>query len=521
MQQSDTHSDERFELLARAANAACWDWNLITDQVIWSGTVTTMFGYPRGEVSAASEWWKERVHPDDRARVLGEVEAVIANGDVFESEYRFRTGAGKYVYVFDRGTVVRDETGKSIRMFGAMTDISEHKEMQARLRLADRMASVGTLAAGVAHEINNPLTYVIANVGFAVTQLQRAASRARSMDLGEPISETLDLVPPLEETQQALQEALEGAERVRLIVRDLKLFSRPDDQSVGPVNVRRIIESSISMAQNEIRHRAQVVREFRDVPAVEGNDARLGQVFLNLLVNAAQSITEGAADRNQIFVSTRERSDGRIVIEIRDTGSGIPPENLERIFDPFFTTKRNSEGTGLGLAICHGIITGYGGSIEVDSEVGRGSTFRVILPASTQEVSMTPASIEAVPQGPKATILVIDDEPLVGKSVQRILRRDQKVVFVSSAEEALKRLTSGEHYDMILCDLMMPQMTGMELYERLQTVAPDLISRIVFISGGVFTPRSHEFLQRVPNRRLDKPLEAQPLRRLVQEIVHS
>ena len=247
-------------------------------------------------------------------------------------------------------------------------DLTERRRMENQLIFAGRMAAVGTLAAGVAHEINNPLAYIVANIDFVRHQITTFASRvgrASGMAGG-------DMGHALDEAGEALAEARQGAERVRNIVRDLRVFARGDEDQSGPVALRRVLDSSINIAWNEIRHRARLVKDYGDTPMVEGNESRLGQVFLNLLLNAAHAIPEGETERNEIRVSTRTDGRGHAVVEIRDTGAGIPAEIRDRIFDPFFTTKPAGEGTGLGLWICSGILSALGGEIGVESEIGQG-----------------------------------------------------------------------------------------------------------------------------------------------------
>ncbi|HLM75125.1 MAG TPA: ATP-binding protein, partial [Polyangiaceae bacterium] len=230
--------------------------------------------------------------------------------------------------------------GRPTGFLAQVQDITDRRLAEARLFVADRMASLGTMAAGVAHEINNPLSYVMANVSHVLTELGRRAA---------------DAPDAYRDALEALDEALEGVERIRRIVADLKTFSRPDDDGAVTLDVRRVLDSCANMAQNEIKHRAKLVKEYAVTPPVRGSDARLGQVFLNLLVNAAQAIPMGHASENEIRLKTRVREGGRVVIEVTDTGPGIPPEVLPKIFDPFFTTKPVGEGTGLGLSICHAI----------------------------------------------------------------------------------------------------------------------------------------------------------------------
>ncbi|MCP3102625.1 ATP-binding protein [Myxococcus sp. K15C18031901] len=244
------------------------------------------------------------------------------------------------------------------------------RQTQAQLVQAGRMAAVGQLAAGVGHEINNPLAYIVSNLEHASEE-----SDALAKELGD----RRDAGPRLREVSQALREALHGADRVRRIVRDLKTFSRPDDEKQGPVELAEVLDSAVKIAMGELRPRAKVVRDYGDVTWVEGNEARLAQVFLNLLINAAQALPEGRAEENEVRLVTRAGPEGWAVAEVRDTGSGIAPESLGRIFDPFYTTKPVGVGTGLGLSLCHAYVTAMGGSISVESELGKGSVFRLML----------------------------------------------------------------------------------------------------------------------------------------------
>ncbi len=363
---------------------------------------------------------------------------------------------------------------------------------EAQLRMADRLAAVGRLAATVGHEINNPLAYVIGNLD---------ALAARGLTPGS-------------ETARLVNDARDGADRVRRIVRDLKAFARNESDGVGPVDVRRVLDSTISIASNEIRHRARLVRDFGDVRAVVANESRLGQVFLNLLVNAAQATRAGDVQANEIRVTTRATGD-RVTIEIRDTGVGIPPDLLDRIFDPYFTTRSDAVGTGLGLSICHSLVTGIGGTIEVESEVGRGSVFRVALPASDEmprEQSLPPSSASALER--KQRILIVDDEPRLAVTLKMLLR-DHDVEVADGGRRALERIDRDRAFDVLLCDLMMVDVDGVDVYERVRAAVPGLEKRIIFMTGGAFTSRASEFLASIPNVCLEKPFQVDELLRAV------
>ncbi|MBU8896440.1 histidine kinase [Corallococcus sp. H22C18031201] len=238
---------------------------------------------------------------------------------------------------------------------------------QAQLLFADRLIALGRIAAGVGHEINNPLAFILSNLEYIHQELQQK-ERLTEQDRQEIL--------------EALAETRDGAERIRLIVRDLQTLSRAEDVGSGPADVGAVVRTAAKMAMHELRHRARLVLECDGMPPVQGNGSRLGQVFLNLLLNAAQAIPPGHAEQNEVRIVARHGLPGQVLVEVKDTGCGIAHEHRERIFDPFFTTKPLGVGTGLGLSVCHGIVTSLGGALTVESEPGRGSTFRVMLPVA-------------------------------------------------------------------------------------------------------------------------------------------
>jgi signal transduction histidine kinase/CheY-like chemotaxis protein len=424
---------------------------------------------------------------------------------------------------------------------------AERRKMQEELLISDRLASIGTLAAGVGHEINNPLAALLANLDFSLQDLDALDDELRSTEtaaLAERLSRRLSAVTG------PLREAREAADRVKRIVGDLRLFSRAGEpEKSGPVDVQAVLESSVRMAWNEIRHRARLVRRYSPVPHVWGNESRLGQVFLNLIINAAQSLPDGRSDEHEIRLGIGPHPEG-VEVSVCDTGTGIPPEVLPRIFDPFFTTKPVGVGTGLGLAICRRIVTALGGQLTLESEVGKGTTFRVLLPLAppdsvrSDEPALAPTEPSQAEDPPvrRGRILVIDDEPMICSVVRRLLGDEHEVVAVSSVKEALARLDEGQSaqdgdgdgdgegdgngdgegkadFDVILCDLMMPDTTGMDLHAALMASRPTLASRIVFMTGGAFTQTGRQFLDSVPNARVEKPFNAAALKALVANLV--
>jgi len=377
-------------------------------------------------------------------------------------------------------------------------DVSDRKRAES----TQRLASVGTLAAGVAHEINNPLTYVASNLTF----------------VGDALAKMRGQHEGVEEAEAAIREAIDGAKRVRNIVRDLKFVSRAPDERRVQVDIHAEIRSALNLAQTEIRHRARLVTRLDPVPPTLASEGQLGQVFVNLFVNAAQSIPEGNPALHTVRVSTRTDVEGWALAEVSDTGAGIPAAIRARIFEPFFTTKPVGTGTGLGLSICHGIVTSLGGTIEVDSAEQRGTTFRLRLPPAGGAEAKGPSGLHAVRPGlPRGRVLVVDDEPLIGRSVARMLGREHEVVATTEPRQALSRLLAGERFDLVLVDVMMPGMNGVEFLRELERSCPGAERSVVLITGGPFTPAAQDFLEHSGRAHLQKPFELETLRDLLRD----
>jgi two-component system cell cycle sensor histidine kinase/response regulator CckA len=322
-----------------------------------------------------------------------------------------------------------------------------------------------------------------------------------------------------EDLEVMLREAREGAERVRRIVQGLKTFSRNEEERRIVLELRPILELAIAMTTNEVRHRARLVMDFGAVPLVEADAVRLGQVFINLIVNAAQALPDGQSEENEIRITTSMDATGRAMIDIQDTGPGIPASIVDRLFDPFFTTKPVGVGTGLGLSISQNIVSGMGGEIRVESDARHGTTFRVVLPpASVQELARHVES-SPPPDIGRARVLVVDDEPALGTAFRRILR-GHDVAVVTRAREALDRLATGETFDIIFSDLMMPEMSGMDFFEEATRRFPTAAERMVFVTGGAFTPDATAFLARISNEHLEKPFDPESVRSLVRTVSH-
>ncbi len=462
-----------------------------------------MFGYSSKEEILQVPSWDFLIHDDD---AQAGHELMMRQGFLRDFEIEVRRKDGERITVLVTASAVRDEQGNVIEVRGVSRDVTGQRRLEAQLRQSQKLEAVGRLAAGVAHEVNNPLTYVLSHLEALQKELPDLTKN-----------------PALHsEASARVSEALEGAERVRRIVRDLKSFSRVDDEERTVVDLNRAVEKSVRLAANQIRQRARLVQELGEGPRVLADESRLSQVVLNLVMNAAQAIEEGHADRNEIRLRTWASS-VEAFLEVADTGKGIPPEHLEKLFDPFFTTKPVGEGLGLGLAICHNIVTSYEGRIDVESQQGTGSRFVARFPLAPPEAQSVPSATEK-PAGPpqsfrRGRVLVVDDEPLVRSAAAMILRGKHEVIEAGSGREALAMLDRDPAFDAVLCDLMMPDTSGVEVYRILVDRSPELARRIVFMTGGAFTRGAEEFLRQVPNSSVDKPFAAADLLTVIQNAI--
>lgn len=418
--------------------------------------------------------------------------------------------SGRRLPIDDTATVIKDDRGAVLGRVVVFRDITDRVKMEKRLAFSERLSALGTMAAELAHEINNPLAYVTLNVTFVLDAL--AAVGPDGAQEFRPSREHV------EELRKALQEASAGCATARKIVQDMRKFARVESGARTLVDLPDVLNAAARMTANAIRHHALLRFVYGTTPFVEADEGQLIQVFTNLLVNAYHAIGEGSCTEHEIRVVTYTDEGGRAVVEVHDTGCGIPRENLSGIFDPFFTTKRADEGTGLGLSICQGIVTGLGGRITVDSEVGRGSIFRVVLPPARRRRE-EPDSPPALASSPlRGRILIVDDEVALGTALGRVLQREHTVVVEADAREALARL-GKEDFDVIFCDLMMPGMSGIEFYETLARSNPAAARRVVFMTGGAFTARSKSFLASVANVSMAKPFDVESLRTVIRDFL--
>lgn len=407
------------------------------------------------------------------------------------------------------------------RVLGAVLvlhDVTEQRRRDEQLALTDRLSSLGTLVASVAHEVNNPLSYTLGNLSLATSDLGLLQERLLDTESRELLDRVL----------RSLNDAEDGARRVATTVKELRAFGRMEERVQRPVDPRACVDWAIRLTGNQLLHQARLLTSLRDVPQVRANELKLSQVIVNLLTNAVQALT-GDRESNEVRVSTWTDEAGRAVIEVEDNGRGMSDAIKTAIFEPFFTTKSSGNGSGLGLSICRSIVDGFGGEISVESEVRRGSRFCVRLPACEPEApaetlapSQAPpplASVGSAAPGERLKVLVIDDEPMIRALVARLLTSHYEVTSEDSVRGALARLNESPDYQVILCDLMMPGESGMDFFAVLRRLYPDLVKRTAFITGGAVTPDTSKFLETAARPILNKPFDLQSLLAFVEGVL--
>jgi PAS domain S-box-containing protein len=473
----------RLDLVVRHTPLVIWAAGLDGTMTLCEGAGLASIGLQPGELVGHNVFERYAAHPT--------LTAYIRRAMAGESFH--------YTVVVDRVTFdtwitpLRDPTGKQIGVAAVSHDVTEIRQLQAHAIHHDHQAAMGLLAASVAHEINNPITYVLASA----TTVQHEVERLDGL-LATASPEVRASIARL---RKELAPIHDGASRIATITRDLHTFVRPDDERL-PVRIGDVLRSAFQLIGREIEARARLTITLDGDATVRANHARLLQVFLNLLTNALQALPEVGEHE----IGVRSRIDGaRVLIELADTGPGVPPELRERIFEPFVTTKEVGEGTGLGLFVCRNIVRSLGGTIELDSPPGGGAVFRVSLPIDHTIAPSAPAvAVPAI----AARILVIDDDPIVLRALAGQLGENPsyQVIAIDDPARALE-LCQREAFDLIYCDLMMRGTTGMAIERALREHRSGNADHLVFMTGGAFTPEAQAFVRANATRVVDKPFD--------------
>ena len=505
-------SEKRFKFVARAVSDVIWDWDLAANTLWWNDGFLTTFGFAAGEVEPKVDFWISRIHPEERSRVVDSMQQAIAGRDeVWSAEYRFQRKDGSYACVEDRGYLLRDATGRGSRMVGGMRDLTEQKKMEAQYLRAQRMESIGTLAGGIAHDLNN----VLAPILMSIELLKRSMG-------GDPkVATLLDTINV---------SCRRGADMVRQVLS----FARGVEGERVPIRLRHLIDELQGIITSTFPRNIRIVSAVPDdLWPLMGDPSQLHQVLLNLAVNARDAMLRGGT---LTFTASNLTLDAQyagmipgahpgmyVVLQVTDTGAGIPPEIRERIFEPFFTTKELDKGTGLGLATVHTVVKSHGGFVAVESEVGHGTTFKIYLPAEPvlRSVDTAPPFPSQLPRGHGELVLVVDDEPSIREITQRTLEAfNYRVIAASDGAEAVAIYArQPRDFALVLTDMMMPIMDGMATIKVLRHINPSV--RIIAASGLASGDDFAKLQGTDMPHFLPKPFAAQTLLHLVREVIDA
>jgi len=380
-----------------------------------------------------------------------------------------------------------------------VNDITERTKIHNQTFLADKLASVGILAVGIIHEINNPLNCIKSNLEFIKDKINKL-----------PINDITNQ-KIIYEINEIVNESIDGSNQINKIIRYLKGFARSDDKNLVPIDIHREITLAIKIAKPQLVDHVKVETDFdKNIPLLITENNKLQQVFLNLIINAVQAFQTNNQQTNIIQIKTALVKN-KIQILVRDNGVGIAEKNIKKIFDPFYTTKPVGTGTGLGLSICYDIIHAMGGVISVKSKISIGTTFTISLPLNIKAKSIATNEIISTPTS-RLKILIVDDMSILLKSLKRLLRDDHDITDALGGRKALTILEEkGEQFDLIISDINMQDVNGIDLYNYIAKKYPKLQDRIIFISGGSLLTGSEEFFSTIKNPRLNKPFTREEL----------
>ena len=511
-EQSLRESEERFRLLARATDDAIWDWNLLTDALWWSEGFETLFGHRRAEVETSVESWTNRLHPEDRDRVIADLQRALDSGaDKWSATYRFQRSDGSYARVLDRGHVIRDPAGRALRMVGGISDHSQRLALEEQLQRSQRLESVGQLTGGLAHDFNNLLTVILGNADQLVENLAGEAHHQARM-------------------------IRDAAQRGSELTQGLLAFARKQPLDPRAVDVSRLVAGMESLLRRTLGEHIDIGFS-GDGQAADAlvDPAQLESALLNLALNARDAMPAGGRltietrretiDHDYVLQYPDVRPGDYVLVAVSDSGEGIAPEHLSRLFEPFFTTKEKGKGTGLGLPMVYGFIKQSGGHVSIYSERGQGTTVRLYLPRVKGVTPPLPSPpLPEASEGPVAgteTILLVEDDELVrGFALDQLASLGYRVLEAGNGPEAMVILRQREDIDLLFTDVVMPGgMSGRDLAEQARALRPGL--RVLYTSGYTQDAIVHHGRLDPGVLLLNKPYRRADLARKIREALES
>jgi two-component system cell cycle sensor histidine kinase/response regulator CckA len=462
-------SEERFRLLAHATNDAIWDTDLRSNTTWRSAGFQKLFGVPADGIPVADDW-SSRIHDEDRERVMaGIARALDGNGDSWSDEYRYRREDGSVSIVYDRGYIIRNADGTPTRVVGGMSDLTERKKLEAQFLRAQRLESIGTLAGGIAHDLNNILSPILMASGL--------------LKDGETSPDRLSLIDTIEVSGRR------GSDMVRQVL----AFARGVEGKRLDVDVRHLTREVQKILRETMPKNIDLqISAPVDLWIVHADATQLNQVLMNLCVNARDAMPDGGSIRiNMSNIVMDEVHTGmlgalsggpHVLITVADTGTGMSQETQERIFEPFFTTKEVGKGTGLGLSTVLTIVKSHGGAIDIQSGPGLGTTFKIYLPALSDAKAHDSRMESAIPRGRGELVLVVDDEEHIRSLTRKTLQNHgYTAVDARNGAEAVALYAQHRDVKAVLSDMAMPVMDGFAMIAALKALNPDV--RVIAASG--------------------------------------
>ncbi len=507
IQESLRVSEERFRLLSRATHDAIWDWNLLTNELWWGEGYESLFGYNRNELEPTIDSWTKHIHPEDHERVVTKIYQAIQSDALFWSdEYRYRRKNGQYAFVLDRGYIIREESGRAVRMIGSINDLTDRKQLESQLIQSQKMEAIGQLAGGVAHDFNNLLT-IINGYSEMVLAMLPVASELRGM----------------------LTEIRDAGDRAANLTRQLLAFSRKQMLSPRIVDLNTIVANIEKMLRRLIGEDIRLLTILApQLPSIRVDPGQLEQVIINLAVNARDAMPQGGRltmETTRLEIRSEQVSryhdvkpGSYVALIVSDTGCGMPPEVLNRIFEPFFTTKEVGKGTGLGLATVFGIVKQSDGYIDVTSEVGVGTRFQIMFPVAATEEKRGSQHEGRLLRGSE-TILLVEDEPGV-RGITRVVLESHGYKILEAANGRHAQELFRRHRDevrLLLTDVVMPEMSGRQLVEQLRQQQPSL--KVLYMSGYTDDAIVRHGLDEATDAFLQKPFSPSTLARTVRSLL--
>ena len=509
-------SEARYERAARGTKDGLWEWNLVTGENYRSPRWLEMLGYAQDEQPGTFGGFSELVHPDDYARILSASEQSQLSGDYFEAEMRLRRKDGGYLWVLSRARIERDVTGKPMRMTGSISDITrrlqaeaERQQFERKIQETQKLESLGVLAGGIAHDFNNLLTGIMGNASLA----------SYDLPVGSPLLDNLAAIT-------------EGSRRAADLCRQMLAYSGKGRFVVRNLSLNRLVEETTQLLKISISK--QAVLRFNlhaGLPPIEADATQIRQVIMNLVINASEAVggksgvislntglTRVDRDYQRGTILAPELPEGTYVyLEVSDSGCGMSPETKSRIFDPFFTTK--FAGRGLGLAAVLGIVRGHRGTLKVYSELGRGTTFKLLFPcAAGAEDAVVPEAALPAWNG-HGCVLVVDDEESVRSTAALMLRKlGLEVALAVDGREALRMFqTEPDRFAAVLMDLTMPHVDGRAAFAELRRIRPAV--KVILMSGFNEQEAIEQFTGKGLASFLQKPFSFEALSDTVRRVL--